>query len=144
MAVKKDTFLLWFIVLCFLMGGDTIAASTKEYELNLIQGVQWTNTDSIKVNLSFDGGKAMCGACVIGKTNTTEIIGNVTLDRKNSDGTSTTVKKWNDLKTTGDMLIFNETYYVTTGYTYRLTITSTVYRNGNGETVSDYYEANAS
>lgn len=64
------------------------------------------------------------------------------LIKKNSDSTYTAVKTWNGLEAaTGNMLIFDSTYYVTTGYTYRLTITATVYRNGTGETVSGYFEA---
>lgn len=144
---KKCTFLLGLIVFCFLMGGEAIAAGDGGDVPSLItgdRGIQWVNTTSVKVNLSFDGSKAICGACVIGKANTSKITGTVVLARKNSDGTYTTVKKWSDLKAAGDKLIFDKTYYVSKGYTYRLTITSTVYRNGSGETVSGSYGAYAS
>lgn len=141
--VKKRISLLCVIILCFLLGGEALAASNVMNVPSSISGipvVQWVNTTSVDINLSIDGGKAICGACVIGKVSTTEITGTVKLARKNTNGTYTTVKTWSDLKASGNMLIFDKTYYVSTGYTYRLTITSTVYQNGSGETVSGYYE----
>ncbi|HLW10090.1 MAG TPA: hypothetical protein VKX35_06800 [Fermentimonas sp.] len=63
------------------------------------------------------------------------------LARKNADGSLTPVKRWSGLSVDGDILGFDGTYYVTTGCTYRLTITATVYRYGVEETVSGYYEA---
>lgn len=103
----------------------------------------WDNTTSVEVNLSFDGSKVICGALVIGKASTTKITGTVVLARKNHDGTCSTVKTWSGLETTGGMLIFDKTYYVSMGYTYRLTIISTVYINGISEKVISYYEADA-
>jgi len=92
------------------------------------------------VNLSIDGSKAVCGALVIGKVSIIKITGTVVLSKKNANGTYTSVKSWSGLETTGNMLILDKVYYVSTGYTYRLTITSTVYNNGIGETLTAYYE----
>ena len=144
---KKCISLLCVIILCFLSGGEALASSNDSYAPNQLSDnavVQWVYTTSVEVNLSFVGSKAICGACVIGKASTTEITGTVVLDRKNSDGTYSTVKTWSGLRASGSMLIFDMTYYVSTGYTYRLSITSTVYQNGSGELVSGYYEAYAS
>ncbi|MBE5966168.1 MAG: hypothetical protein E7255_04280 [Lachnospiraceae bacterium] len=134
------------IILCFLTEGEVFAANNDFYDssnFSNIFGPMWNNTTSVQVNLSFDGSKAICGACVIGKASTTKITGTAILARKNSDGTYTSVKTWSNLKTTDNMLIFDKTYYVPTGYTYRLTITSKVYKNSKYETVTGYHEANA-
>ncbi|NLZ83662.1 MAG: hypothetical protein GX915_08360 [Clostridiales bacterium] len=146
--VTKRILLSCIIILCFLTKNVTAqAANNPSYASNQLVDVvepMWDNTSSVEVNLSIDGSKAICGASVVGKTSTTKITGTVVLARKNSNGTYTPVKTWNNLETTGNLLIFDKTYYVSTGYTYRLTITSTVYRNGVGETVSGYYEAHSS
>ncbi len=135
---KKCFSLLMVLILCFTLGGTALATDANT-QISVFP--QWTNTDVVNISLSFNGSKGSCGACVLGKTGTTEITGTVVLSRKNSNGTYTTVKTWSGLDATGSKLIFDATYYVTTGYTYRLTITATVYRNGTSETVSGYYEA---
>lgn len=143
---KRIIFTLCLIVFCSLMGGEVRAASNDSKVPIMTLGtseLQWTNTTSVDVNLSFDGSKGICGACVIGRVNTTKITGTVKLDRKNPNGTYTNVKNWTDLKATGNKLIFDKTYYVSKGYTYRLTINATVYRNGSGEAVSGSFEAYA-
>jgi hypothetical protein len=143
---KSIMFLLCCIAICSLMGGEARAASNdaKAPLMKLENAkLQWTNTTSVDVNLAFDGSKGNCGACVIGRSDTTEITGTVILAQKNSNGTYSNVKKWTDLKATGNKLIFDKTYYVSKGYTYRLTITATVYRNGSGETVTGSFEAYA-
>lgn len=149
--MKRCTFIMCFIISCFFMGGDAFAASdylnvpvdTFEVDTLDIPVAKWSNTSSIDINLSFNGSKAICGACVQGWSDASNITGTAVLSRKNSNGTYTTVKKWSNLKTTSNRLIFDNSYYVSRGYTYRLTITATVYRNGNGETVSGYFEAYA-
>lgn len=138
--LKKSAFLLLALALYFSLGGATLATANDSW---ITVSPQWTNTTSVNVNLSFDDGKGTCGARVLGKSGTTKITGKVVLARKNSDGTYTAVKTWSDLEATGDKLLFDKTYYVATGYLYRLTITATVYRNGTGETVSGSYEAYA-
>ncbi|SFG16786.1 hypothetical protein SAMN05660649_00960 [Desulfotomaculum arcticum] len=138
--MKKCTSLLLALAFYFSLGGMSLAAVNNP---QITMSPQWTNTTSVNVNLSFDDGKGTCGARVLGKSGTTKITGKVVLARKNSDGTYTAVKTWSDLEATGEKLLFDKTYYVTTGYSYRLTITATVYRNGTGETVSGSYEAYA-
>jgi len=143
MVIKKEKCLslLLVIILCFIFGGTALAADAN---LQSTVSPNWTNTTSVNVNLSFSGGRGSCGAYVIGKSGTTQITGTVVLARKNSNGTYTAIKTWSGLKATGNILTFDETYYVTTEYTYRLTMTATVYLSGSGETVSSYFEAYAS
>lgn len=144
--MKKCIFLLCLLVFCFLLGGEAIAA-TGNSSVPLMgsgtPGLQWINTTSVNINLSFNGSRATCGACVIGSVNASNITGTVVLARRNSNGTYTTVKKWRNIRAAGNKLFFDKIYYVSKGYTYRLSITSTIYQNGSGETVNGSYKAYA-
>lgn len=146
--VKKAISVFLVVILSLITKGEALAANNKPYPLSssLSDSIEpfWDNTTSVEVNLSFSGSKAICGACVIGKVNATKITATVVLARKNSNGTYTTVKTWSGLQTTDYVLIFDGTYYVSTGYTYRLNITSTVYNSDSSETVSASFEAYAS
>jgi len=64
------------------------------------------------------------------------ITGYAVLERLNSNGTYTQVTTWNNLSASGSFFMFDTSYYVSRGYTYRFTITATAYINGVGETVS--------
>ena len=146
-CIRKYTFLLLTVILFISMGSMAFAADdlkTLDWVVKRTTGVQWVNTDSVDAFLSFEGSKGFCGAWVVGKPGTTRITGKVVLARKNQNGTYTTVKTWSGLDAAGDELLLDKVYNVKTGYTYRLTITATVYRNGTAETVTDYDEAYAS
>ncbi|MDK2967465.1 hypothetical protein [Lacrimispora sp.] len=141
--LKKSTFIMCLVMSCFLMGMDAFASTNSSNVPDNTFGqpsVQWASTSSIDINLSFAGSKAICGACVQGWSDVKNITGTAVLSRKNSNGSYTTVKTWKNLNVAGNRLIFDGRYYVLRGYTYRLTITATVYRNGVGETVSGYFE----
>jgi len=58
------------------------------------------------------------------------------LERLNLDNTYTLIKTWSGLSATGSNFFWSADYYVTTGYTYRFTLTETSYLNGVPETVS--------
>lgn len=140
---KKCITLLCALILCFLSGGDALAAQKSDFLTGRSAGditIMWDNTTLIDMNLSFDGSKAICGILVLGKPNTSQITATVTLDRKNSNGTYTTEKTWTGLFAADDMLLFDKVYYVSKGYTYRLSITATVFRYGFGEIVTASYE----
>ncbi|MDR2648156.1 MAG: hypothetical protein LBB94_00320 [Clostridiales bacterium] len=96
----------------------------------------WMNIVGLNTYLSFNNGCGSLGASVIGQTGTTQITGYAVLERFNSNGTYTQIASWNNLSATGNLLDFSKTYYVTRGYTYRLSFTATVYRNGTGETAT--------
>ncbi len=143
---NKRIFLVTAMILCFITGHQAFAADSGFYVPTGHQAdavIMWDNTTSVDVNLTVSAGKAVCGACVIGRPDVTQITGTVELARKNSDNSYTAVKTWSDLKAQGNKLIVDKTYYVTKGYTYRLLITANVYRNGSSETVSGSYEAYA-
>ena len=102
-CIRKCTVLLLTLILFFAMGSVVYAngdAKTQDAEVGAI-GVQWVNTDSVKADLSFDGGRGLCGAMVIGKSGTTRISSTVVLARKNTNGTYTTVKTWSNLEAIG-------------------------------------------
>lgn len=134
---KKWVSLLMALTLLVVAGGT--AAPAKALSGPIITPM-WTNTVSIDLSLGFNGSQALCGAVVTGRTGTNIITGTVTLARRNTDGTYSTVKTWSGLQTYSDELLFDGTYYVATGYTYRLTIVATVYYDGIGETVSGSFE----
>jgi hypothetical protein len=144
-GIKRSVSLLMALVMCLVLSGVALAAEdlVNDMQPDGTVTIQWDNTTSIVTTLSFDGSRGTCGARVLGKPGTDYITATVVLARKNANGSLTAVKTWSGLSATGDMLIFDGTYYVTTGYTYRLTITATVYRDGVGENVSGYFEAYA-
>jgi len=140
--MRKIIITLLTVALILSVGGQALALDNG-YVITGDIGVQWTNTSSMDISLDFDGSKAICGAYIIGKIGVDKITGTVTLSRKNSDGTYTTVKTWSNITVYDDLWTFDAIYYVSTGYRYRLTVTATVYKNGYGEVVSGYHEANA-
>lgn len=101
----------------------------------------WANTSGIDVTLSISGTTASCSAVVEGYSGTTKITADVTLERKATNGTYTTVKTWSNQSVSGTRLLFSETYTITSGYTYRLTVTAKVTRNGTTETASNWMES---
>ncbi|MDD4753158.1 MAG: hypothetical protein PHT78_07930, partial [Desulfitobacteriaceae bacterium] len=60
------------------------------------------------------------------------------LQRKDASGIFTTVKTWSGLEALGEELVFNDSYYVVRGYTYRFTINAKVYKGSSYESVSLY------
>lgn len=145
-SLKKMSCLLLCIMLVASVGSVAFAAesdSTAEASAGNTMVLRWSNTSSVNVNLSFINGKGALGANVIGKPGATNITGTAVLAMQNSNGTYTTVKTWDNLSSANNILTFNATYYVTTGYHYRLTVTATVYRNGTYENVSGVKETTA-
>lgn len=133
---KKAVIAVVMLLLIFTFAGQSLAVGYETNDGFAIITPQWVNTDQVVTSLAFESSKSICSAFVIAKAGTSQITGTVILDRLNPSGTYTTVKTWNSLIAYGNYLEFNETYYVSTGYTYRLTLTTIVYRNGTSETIS--------
>jgi hypothetical protein len=148
MKIKKFFFLLVAMMVFVAVSTGAWASDSimqTEYNAKKIIDNQiitpyWQNTDIVDTRLSFSGAKAITYARVIGKAGVTKITATVTLERKNASGTLTTVKAWSGLEALGDELIFNDSYYVVRGYTYRLTISAKVYKGTGYESVSLYDE----
>lgn len=132
------------LTLLFALGGHSLASgSIVNGPSSGIITPLWVNIDALNATLTFSGSQANCSARVFGKAGTTMITGTAVLARLNSNGTYTTIKTWSGLVSYSDTLIFSGTYYVTTGYTYRLAFTAHVYKNGSSESATAYSSAYA-
>ena len=139
---KKASILICIIVFMFIFNISSYADTTTNIsEESSIITPMWTNTDLIDIDLSFSGLKANCYIDIIGKVSATKITATVILQRKNSNGTFTDIKTWSNLSPVGSELIFSEYYYVTNGYTYRLTVNTNVYKGSSYESITAYDES---
>jgi len=136
-VVKKNINTKLRHIVAFLIIGILIAG------VSVTIYARWQNVTSLSVGLSFNNDKGSLSGSVIGYSGTTRITATAVLDRLNSNGTYTQMYSWNNLSSNNNYLIFNQTYYVARGYTYRLTFTPTVYKDGVGETVTDSKSAYA-
>lgn len=99
---------------------------------------QWTNTNDVKLDLYFVNGEAECVGIINGISGTSNISATFKLERKGLLGWSL-VNSWNK-SSKGESLSFFETNTVAKGYTYRLSVTAKVTRNGVIETVNTSVE----
>jgi hypothetical protein len=99
----------------------------------------WTNTSQISIALDVTGTTATCGSKITGHPGTTKIVATFVLERK-SGGTYTNVKTFPTKTVYGEVLRFSDTCTVTSGYTYRLSVSAVVTRNGTNETVTAWTE----
>jgi len=102
-------------------------------------GIQphWSHTTSILVNLNINNsGRATMTGMVVGNVGTTHISVNASLERINPNGTATVIATFNNISQEGSMWIWERPHHVARGHDYRLTLTSTVFRNGTSETIS--------
>lgn len=99
--------------------------------------MDYTDTYKVKFSLSFYSSNANCLVEIKGATGTTSITDcTVTL----TDSSGNEVKSWRGLSATGSKLIVSKTASgVEQGKTYTLSVTATVHRNGESETVSDSF-----
>ena len=147
MKQRKPLIFMLTLMLLFTAGLPVRAAENAAVQTPIPASAvtpSWINTERIDLGLSFSGSQANCSAMVIGKTGTARITATVTLQRKNTNGAYTTVKTWSGLSANGAVLTFSDSYSVTKGYNYRLTINATVYKDSIGENVSSYVEKNFS
>jgi len=128
--------LLMAVSMCVINAGFTAPIECKA---SMIQPL-WVNVSNVSAGLSFSGSKANCSAMVQGAVGTTKITATITLERKTGTNSYTTVKTWPNQSVSGSFFTFSDSYTVTAGYTYRLTVTANVTRNGTTETVSNWIE----
>ena len=96
----------------------------------------YTNTSQVQVGLSFTGTTANCSSTIIGFSGTTKITATLSLYRINANGSLTLLKSWT-ASSSITMLNIGETYAVSAGYTYRLSVSAQVTRNATTESVSN-------
>lgn len=131
-----------FIVLC-ADSGYVHAGQIYSMERMESQGIglYWVNTSIISLDISFESETAYCSGMIFGNSNVSKIVATYILQRKNADGTFTTVKAWSSLNTTGTYHAFDELFSVTKGNTYRLKVSATVTSSsGISEFVSTYVD----
>jgi|CZCB01.1.fsa_nt_gi hypothetical protein len=96
--------------------------------------LQWTNVNDITLDLYFEDGEAGCSGEIRALSGTTKISATFTLERK-SGTTWILEKSWSRSSNTNSLSFFG-TDAVMAGFTYRLSVTANVTRNGVTETVS--------
>lgn len=99
---------------------------------------QWENTNDVKLDLYFINGKVECVGVINGISGTSNISATFKLERKGLLGWSLE-NSWST-SSKGTSLSFYETDAVAKGYTYRLSVTAEVTRNGVTETVNTSVE----
>ena len=100
----------------------------------------WDNVDSINMALTASDGTATGAVSIRGKSGTTQITATITLSRVAANGSLTTVRTWSNQSTNGSTFTFSGTNAVTSGGTYRLSVSANVTRNGVAENVSSWVE----
>ena len=108
------------------------------FTINTDVSPQWTNINDIQLDLYFENGEAGCSGIITGASGTSSITATFKLERKNSSGWSLE-KSWKK-NSDDESLSFYGTEDVSRGYTYRLTVTTNVTRNGVTETASTWVE----
>lgn len=109
-----------------------LASNPAENENVILRQLRWSNVNSISAVVSFSDNTAECYSSIVGVSGTTNISATFTLERK-VNGSFTSVKSWT--QTASSVLTFTESYAVTKGYTYRLSVSANILRNGNSEKV---------
>lgn len=99
----------------------------------------WDNTYSVSITHGLVDGKACCNVEIIGYSGTSE-IDNVTITLYKKVGKALIlIEEWENLSATGSKFSFyDEVAGVASGYTYRLTVTADVHRNGTVENIDTY------
>ena len=144
--MKRIISLLVAIATALSMGVVTTSALTAadEYTAKVVNppGMElfWVSVSDIKLDISFSGSTASCSGRIAGNANVNSITATFTLKRVNTNGTTTTVKTWNE-SSSSRTLNFSGTYSpVSSGQTYRLEVSATAKTtSGGSESVSDSF-----
>ena len=99
---------------------------------------RYLNVSSIDTSLKYNGAIATCAADVVGVTGTTKITITLSIQKKESDGSYTTIKEWLPESVNSDMFYLSKAYAVLSGNSYRTYVVAEVTRNGITETVTSY------
>ena len=132
MKSKKRLICFIFTVVILL---STVVCSTSASDVVPL----WDNTYRVRITHGLVDGKACCNVEIIGYTGTSE-IDNVTITLYKKVGNALIlIEEWENLSATGSKFSFyDEVAGVASGYTYRLTVTADVHRNGTVENIDTY------
>lgn len=142
--LKKRFLLAVGIVLLAMFSSTSIAFGGEQFHIRENIAEEETiifepflqHTAIVNANLNINNGRATMTGSIIGNVGTTHIIATVTLDRVNPNGTETRIATFSNIRANGDIWVWSGQRYVARGHFYRVTVTSTVFRNGESETVS--------
>jgi len=133
MYVKKRSKLMALativIVLCSFAMPVKATLTTPAEEIQILA---WENISLIMGGITFNGNTASCSCSINGYSGTTNVSATYELQQK-INGTFYTIKTWS-ASSSRSYLDWGASYAVTSGYTYRLYITTIVTRNGVSET----------
>lgn len=96
----------------------------------------WENTMEVSGNIVFDGTTGTYSMWIEGDPGVSKITATATLYRKNGAG------EWIEIPTDwsyieySDSLFIGEDFTAVSGWTYKVTLSTTVYKNGVGETIT--------
>lgn len=143
----KDKRLAAFLLGVMLLLAQSISAHAEVLP-SVFQGAEesvsisplWTNINDIQLDLYFENGNACCAGIIDALSGTTKITATFTLERKTASRWSLE-KSWSQSSSTNSLSFFG-TDAVSSGYTYRLSVTTNVTRNGVTETASTSVEGN--
>ncbi|MGL4791702.1 MAG: hypothetical protein ACRCW1_09855 [Anaerotignaceae bacterium] len=141
MNKNKLTAFLLSAALVFTQG-ITVFAQTQQNEPSAANYAMvtpyWNNVNDVSLYLSFSGGSAYCDGTITGATGTTSIDATFKLERKTSSGW-TLEKSWTKTGSSKTLLWTGNTA-VSSGNTYRLSVSAKVVNGGVSETVSTSVE----
>lgn len=127
------------VVLCVLI--VCIVFSTNAQSIDVVTPY-WLNTLKLYMDHDWLQGDADCVIEIVGKQGTT-LIDNIDIAflQEDYNGGWIELARWDDLSVIGDWFIWNEVVDDTPyGYTYRLTLSFDIHRNGTVEHIEDYFD----
>lgn len=98
-------------------------------------GPLWDSGAKVQPSMSYSGGKVQCKASISGNSSITKIVADISLQKRNSNGSYTTIKTWSATSNTR-ALSFVESYTTGTG-TYKMVVTAKIYNGSSYETISN-------
>jgi hypothetical protein len=138
MRRKQITALCLILTMLFMAvpGTGVFALDGREYSAVV---PFYLNTSSVSVNLTFSGANANCQGTIAGFSGTSMITATLSLYRVSANGSMTLLRSWSG-GNASTLLTVSGTQAVSSGYTYRLSVSAQVTRNGTTENVSNYVE----
>lgn len=146
--MKMKRLAAFILVGMITLSQTTFASAQMSSTPNEVRGVggeliispQWDNVNDITLDMYYENGAANCSGKIRALSGTTNISAVFTLERKTSSGWMFE-KSWSK-SSSSSSLTFYDTYNVPKGYTYRLSVTADVSRNGLTETVTSSVTGN--
>lgn len=108
---------------------------TNYYELESGISPYFSYTQSVTLAFDFNGSDAEFGLFVNGISSVSKISGKISLKKKNSNGSYTTVKSW-DISESSNVLRYENSYSVSSRGSYQVSFSGKVYSGSNYDTIN--------